>query len=110
LGSSTGLYGMNLDVWEDLPEEVQTIMEEVAEEHAEDFHEIYQIEGDEAALKEFEDADVEIIEPEQEDIEKLEDYAKPIWDEWAEKNDAQDILEDFRNYLDEAEESNPFDE
>src|SRR5699024_7801097 len=54
LGSSTGLYGMNLDVWEDLPEDVQNIMEEVAEEHAEDFHEIYQIEGDEAALKEFE--------------------------------------------------------
>lgn len=110
LGSSTGLYGMNLDVWEDLPEEVQNIMEEVAEEHAEDFHEIYQIQGDEAALKEFEEADVEIIEPDEEEIDKLQEYAEPIWNKWAEKNDAQEILDDFRDYLDEAEESNPFDE
>lgn len=113
LGATAGLYGMNLDVWNKLPEDLQDIILEVASEHPEDFHQIYQIQGQEEAIKKFEAKNVQFIEPTDEDKQKVQDVAKPIRDKWIQDNESkglpgQEIMEAFQSFIEKYEKENPF--
>ena len=98
LGGAGLLIGMNLEKFEALPEDLQKIVLEVAESHAEDFYQIYQVEGDKLALEKIEKAGGEIVEPSTEDINKLQDIAeKTIFQRWIENNgtSAEEVMNTF---------------
>jgi TRAP-type C4-dicarboxylate transport system substrate-binding protein len=113
IGSSAGLIGMNLITWNKLPKDLQQVIMDTAAKHPDAFHKIYQVEGDEEALQKFVNAGAKIIEPKPEQVEKLKEMAKPIWDKWAQDMESkglpgQKILDTFRELIQKYEQENPY--
>lgn len=115
LGSPGGLIGMNLDVWNELPEEIQQEIENISQNiHPELYHEIYQIEGDEESIKRFEENGVKINPATEKDAELLREIVQEvIWDTWIEQQEAnglpgRKILEDLVQFADKYAEENPY--
>ena len=87
LGGVGLLIGMNKEKFDALPEDLQTIVQEVAESHAKTFHQIYQIEGDEVALEKIKAAGGSITEPTAADVKQLQTIAEEtVFKSWVEKN------------------------
>ncbi len=112
IGSSAGLIGMNIDVWNQLPEDLQQIIMEAAAAHPDSFYQIYEVEGDQAALQKFIDAGAQIIEPTPEQIEQLQAFTKPIWEKWVQEQEAngapgQKILDTFLELIEKNEQAHP---
>ena len=109
LGSTAGLYMMNADVYEGLPDDIKQIIKEVALEHPKDFHQIYQIDGEGKALNKFVENGTELIKPSEEDMKKLEEAAQKIWNDWSSQNEGgEEILNTFRQLIEESNKENPF--
>lgn len=115
LGSPGGIIGMNLDVWNEIPENVQKEIENISQNiHPELYHEIYQIDGDEESIKKFEEHGVNINPASEEDVVKFREIVQEvIWDTWIEQQEDNDlpgrkILEDLVQFADKYAEENPF--
>lgn len=111
IGSSGLVYGMNLNTYNELSDDLKEIIDNAALKNISDFHKIYQEEGETASLKKYEEAGVEIIEPTQKDIEDLQKLAKnTIWKKWIDEESKMDypaeeildtFLEDIKKYEEE---------
>ncbi|MBM4764996.1 TRAP transporter substrate-binding protein DctP [Bacillus sp. B15-48] len=113
IGGVDLLIGMNVNKFNALPDDLKEIMKEVAQNHADDFHQIYQTEGDKMALEKIEQANGTITEPLPEEVEKLKGIAqKVIWNNWVEKNGpaSQKTLDKYIKLADQYEQENPFKE
>lgn len=111
IGGISLLLGMNLDKYNSLPPELQEIIKEVAVAHADDFHQIYQTEGDKASLEKIAKANGVITQAAPEDIEKLKGIAKEaIWKKWIEKSGphAKETLDEYIRLAAKYEIENPF--
>jgi TRAP-type C4-dicarboxylate transport system substrate-binding protein len=107
------LVVMNKGEWGKISKQDQEIIKQVAEQHADAFHKIYQVGGDEASLKKFEQANVKIIEPDKEALTGLRAAAQKVWDKWAQEQNAAgrpgtQVLDTFVKLSDEYAEKNPF--
>lgn len=98
LGGVGLLIGMNQDKFEALPEDLQNLVLEVAESHAEVFHQIYQVEGDQLALDKIAEAGGSITEPTAEDVSKLQTIAEEtVFKNWINNNGpaAEEVMNQF---------------
>lgn len=113
VGGLPMLIVMNKRIWDSISKEDQAAITRVAEGHADAFHKIYQIGGDEEALKTFKKANVKIIDPDQESLTALRGAAETIWNQWAAEQEAagrpgKAIMSDFVKLSDEFTKSNPY--
>lgn len=103
IGSQGGLFGMNTDKYNQLPDDLKEVFKEVAIQNAIDFHNIYQTEGEAAAKQKYQDAGVKINEATDEDIAELQIIAEEsVWKKWVEERSdkpAQEILDRFRELI-----------
>lgn len=107
------LIVMNKNVWASISKEDQATIKSIAKEHADAFHKIYQVGGDEKALKAFKEANVKIIEPNAESLAALRKSAQAIWDEWAKEQTAagrpgKAVMDKFITLADEYAKKNPY--
>lgn len=107
------LVVMNKRVWDSISKEDQAAIKRVAEGHADAFHKIYQIGGDEESLKAFQKAGVKIIEPDAESLAALRKSAGVIWDQWANEQTAagrpgRAVMDTFIQLSDEYAKKNPY--
>jgi TRAP-type transport system periplasmic protein len=114
MGTMSGLYGMNKDKWDSLPEELQNMITEVKEDfQANSFHEIYQI-GEEAFEQKFIDAGGNIVEPSEEDYQYMIDViSKTVWEEWIKGMNekglpGEKVLNTYKDLVGKYEKENPF--
>lgn len=115
LGAVGGIIGMNLDVWNELPEDIQNKIEEIsANEHPELYHQIYQIDGDGEAIEKFKEQGIKINKASEDDIAKLKNIAEEtVWKQWIEEQESnglpgEKLMEDFLNFVDKYEQENLF--
>lgn len=113
MGTMSGMYGMNKDKWDSLPEDLQEIILEVKEEfQPESFHQIYQG-GEEEYESKFADEGGNIVEPDEADMEVIEGMmAETIWSDWIEKQDENNLpgketLDTFKELVEKYEAENP---
>lgn len=93
----TGPVYINNDVWEDLTDEQQEIVEEAAVEEALD-HPEFTLEDDEELIEEMEEAGVEIVEPEPDGCLEQEDIRERTLDHVTEQfADWEDDIERIRD-------------
>ncbi|MEK3935472.1 C4-dicarboxylate TRAP transporter substrate-binding protein [Sporosarcina sp. FSL W7-1349] len=110
LGSQGGVLGMNKDKFDALPDDLKKIFEEAAVKNAVDFHNIYQVEGEESSLQKYLDAGVTINEPSDEDVAKLQEIAKEaVWKKWIDGPErkgkpAEEILDRFVELIEKYDE------
>jgi TRAP-type transport system periplasmic protein len=111
---TSGFYVMNKDVWDSLPEHLQTVIQEVKEEfQPESFHKEYQLIEAEYEKK-FIDAGGKIIEPTEEDLEFLMDIiAKNAWDGWKAAIEEKGLpgektFNTYKELVEKYEKENPF--
>lgn len=101
IGSQAGIIGINKAKFDEFPEDLQNVFNEVALQNAVDFHEVYQIEGEEAAMQKYIDAGVKMNEATEEDIAELQEIARnSVWKTWVNNADkdselAQKVLDRF---------------
>lgn len=102
-----GLYGMSKKVYDELPENVRTVIEEVRTEfHPDNFYKIYEEEGDPEAWKKFAEKNVQVHEASEADIQFIVDGpAKAIWAHWVKEQEdqglpGQKIFDSFRSLTD----------
>ncbi|WP_428911555.1 TRAP transporter substrate-binding protein DctP [Niallia sp. Krafla_26] len=113
IGGVDLLIGMNSNKFNALPDNLKLIFKEVAKPHADDFHQIYQVEGDKIALSKIEQANGSVTETKAEDVEKLKEIAQNIiWKSWVEKSgaDAQEVLNKYIELSEKYERENPYKE
>lgn len=98
VGSQGGVYGMNLNSFNQLPDDLKKIFDEAAIKNAVDFHNSYQGKSEAAATQKYIDKGVKINEVTQEEKDKFrETMQESVWNDWV--NDlskksfpAEDIL------------------
>ncbi|MFS0823139.1 C4-dicarboxylate TRAP transporter substrate-binding protein [Bacillus sp. 1P02SD] len=111
IGGVALLIGIGKDKFDSLPKDLQEIIKEVGKNQADEFHRIYQTEGDKVALEKIEAANGTVTEATPEDIKELKEIAKNvIWKKWVEKNgsSSQKILDQFVELSEKYEKENPF--
>lgn len=114
VGSSAGLIAMNMDTWNSLPEDLQTmILDTAADYMPKKFHEIYQIQAGERSMKELEEAGTIFIEPTEEEVAYVKQVAREkVWPTWLERLDDQEVgqkvLDTLSELVDKYNEENPF--
>ena len=85
LAGVVGPAGMNLDVWNRLPTDLQEMISGLHTEHAKACQVIYQIEGDDKYINKFKKIGVEISEPSEEMMAVTKKVAsEQVWNRWAE--------------------------
>ncbi len=83
---------MNLDTWNKLPADIQKIFDEVAIDHIETYMQSYIIAGQEDALQQMEEANVQIVEASAADQAQVVEVAKEeIWKQWVQDREADGI-------------------
>ncbi|MCW5692604.1 MAG: TRAP transporter substrate-binding protein DctP [Pseudolabrys sp.] len=107
------LIVMNKRVWDSISKEDQAAIKKAAEGHADAFHKIYQVGGDEESLKAFEKAGVKIIDPDAASLAALRKSAQAIWDDWAKEQTAagrpgKAIMDSFVRLTDDYAKKNPY--
>lgn len=107
------LVVMNKRVWDSISKEDQATIKRIAEGHADAFHKIYQIGGDEESLKAFQKAGVKIVDPDSESLAALRKSAQVIWDQWAKEQAAagrpgKAVMDAFVQLSDEYAKKNPY--
>ncbi|GAB3794090.1 C4-dicarboxylate TRAP transporter substrate-binding protein [Virgibacillus kimchii] len=117
VGSTGGLIGMNMDSWNELPEDIQELFQEVASNtHPEAYHEIYQIEGDQEAIAQFESQNVKFNNASQEDIETLNKIAEEaVWETWIKEQEerglpGREIMDSLIELVEKYSEENPYEQ
>jgi len=101
VGSAAGVYGMNMNTYNSLPDDLKQVIAEAALENIDDFHQIYQVEGEEASMEKFVEKGVNIVEPSAEDVARVQQMAREhVWMKWAEEmkklgHPAEEILNTF---------------
>ncbi len=108
IGSQGGLFGMNTDKYNQLPDDLKEVFKEAAIQNAVDFHRIYQTEGEAEAKQKYLDAGVKINEVSDEDLAELQRIAEEnVWKKWVEERSdkpAQEILNRFRELIEKYDE------
>lgn len=107
------LVVMNKRVWDSISKEDQATIRRIAEGHADAFHRIYQIGGDEESLKAFQKAGVKIFNPDAESLAALRKSAEVIWGQWAKEQTAagrpgKAVMDTFVKLSDEYAKKNPY--
>ena len=107
------LVVMNKRIWDSISKEDQATIKRIAEGHADAFHKIYQIGGDDESLKAFEKAGVKIVDPDAENLASLRKSAEAIWDQWAKEQAAagrpgKAVVDTFVRLADEYAKKNPY--
>lgn len=83
IGSQGGIFGMNKDKYNELPDDLKVIFDQAAIQSAVDFHNIYQMKSESEAIQKYKNAGVTINEASEVDIEKLQNIAKEtVWKKW----------------------------
>ena len=111
LGGAGLLIGMNEEKFEELPEDLKYIIHDVAKSNAETFHQIYQMNGDQIALKKIQSSHGVITEAKAEDITKLQNIAeREVFTNWARRSGSQakNILDTFIELGDKYEAEYPY--
>jgi TRAP-type C4-dicarboxylate transport system substrate-binding protein len=113
LGGLPMLIVMNKRIWDSISKEDQAAIMRVAEGHPDAFHKIYQIGGDEEALKTFKKANVKLIEPDAASLAAMRTAAEAVWNRWAAEQDAagrpgKAVMSDFVRLADEFAKKNPY--
>lgn len=113
VGGLPMLMVMNKRVWDSISKEDQATIKRIADGHADAFHRIYQVGGDEEALKVFQKAGVKIIEPDPENLAALRKSAEAIWGQWAKEQTAagrpgKAVMDGFVRLSDEYAKKNPY--
>lgn len=85
IGSQGGVFGMNMDKYNALPDDLKEIFEEATIQNAVDFHNIYQVKSEAESIKKYEEAKVKINKATEADIVELKSLAKDtVWKDWIE--------------------------
>lgn len=110
VGSQAGIFGLNKDVYESLPDDLKLVFDEAALQNSIDFHIIYQDNAEKAALEKYEEAGVTINEATEEQVSELRDIvSETIWNRWKKDSsrsnyDTDAILDRFIELIDQYEE------
>ena len=108
-----GIYAMNANVWDRLPEDIQKIIEEVDKEYnAEYLHELYN-EIDKKNEKGFIEKGINIKVATKEEIEKLSELTKGVGDVWVKEQEdrklpGREVLNTFNELTDKYSTQNPY--
>ncbi len=111
IGGVVLLIGMSLDKYNSLPDDIRQMIQEVSVSHADDFHKIYQTDGDKDSLDKLAKANGKVVEPSQSDVNQLKEIAKNIiWKNWIDKNGeaSQAILDRYVELAEKYENENPY--
>ncbi|MBI2832608.1 MAG: C4-dicarboxylate TRAP transporter substrate-binding protein [Chloroflexi bacterium] len=114
LGGGLFLILVNVNAWNAIPADLQKIMEDVAKEHPEAYHRIYQVEGEGKALDDMIKAGVTRTEPSAADNAAIAEVAsKLLWKSWIDEQEkkglpAQKVLDKFRELVKKYEPLSPF--
>lgn len=113
VGGLPMLIVMNKKIWESISKEDQATIKRAAEGHADAFHKIYQIGGDNASLEKFKKAGVKVIQPDAASLGAMRTAAQAIWDQWAREQDAagrpgKAVMADFIRLADDFAKKNPY--
>ncbi|WP_227935455.1 TRAP transporter substrate-binding protein DctP [Alkalihalobacillus deserti] len=110
----TSIIGMNLDVWESLPEDIQNIIEEVQQDFDAKMHHELFIKSDEKSAQTYAEQGVVIHETSEEDLNKIrEAAAELVWDEWVKEQEdlglpGQEVLDTFVELIEKYEQEIPY--
>ena len=114
LGGVCGPIGMNLNTWNRLPKDIQTMIDNLVPEHAKALHKIYQIDGDGKYMERFKKGGVQITEPPPELMSEMRKIAQDtVWAKWANDQEkrklpGKKVLEAFLKLIDKNTAANPF--
>ncbi len=100
-----GMYGMSKQAWDQLPDELKTIIEEIKNDfQPESFYQIYQA-GEEHFEDVYKQAGGEIVEATEEDVNTMRELAaEKVWQTWVKEQEerglpGQAILDQFRQLI-----------
>ena len=114
VGGVCGPIGMNMNTWNRLPKDIQTMIDNLVPEHAKADHRIYQIEGDEKFMERFRTRGVQILEPSPELSAEMRKIAQEVvWGKWANDQEkrklpGKKVLEAYLKLLEKNTAANPF--
>ena len=114
VGGVCGPIGMNMNTWNLLPKDIQTMIDNLVPEHAKADHRIYQIEGDEKFMERFRTRGVQILEPSPELSAEMRKIAQEVvWGKWANDQEkrklpGKKVLEAYLKLLEKNTAANPF--
>lgn len=114
VGGVCGPIGMNISTWNSLPQDVQSMIDDLVSEHAKALHKIYQIDGDGKFMDRFKSRGVQISDPPKEMVDEIKKIASEyIWKKWAEDQEKRKlpgkrVLEAYLRLLDKNMAINPF--
>ncbi len=113
LGFYFGLVTINLDTWNELPEDIQEVIKEVSDEAIERNIEIY-LEANLAAKEAYEEAGTNIIRLSEEERARIQEVNEQIWEEWIEEREdqgyteAREIFDLWVELVEKYEEEDPY--
>jgi TRAP-type C4-dicarboxylate transport system substrate-binding protein len=114
LGGVCGPIGMNMNTWNRLPKDIQTMIDNLVPEHAKADHRIYQIEGDGKYMEKFKTRGMQITEPSPELMAEMRKIALDVvWGKWANDQEkrklpGKKVLEAYLKLLEKNTAANPF--
>ena len=114
VGGVCGPIGMNMNTWNRLPKDIQTMIDNLVPEHAKADHRIYQIEGDAKFMERFKTRGLQILEPSAElDREMRKIAQETVWGKWANDQEkrklpGKKVLETYLKILEKNTAANPF--
>ena len=114
VGGVCGPIGMNMNTWNRLPKDIQTMIDNLVPEHAKADHRIYQIEGDEKFMERFRTRGVQILEPSPELSAEMRKIAQEVvWGKWANDQEkrklpGKKVMEAYLKLLEKNTAANPF--
>lgn len=108
-GYRTYAVGINQDVWDDLPDDIQDALTDLAPDFINAAYEGY-MEGDNLAIEAMQDNNIEFIEISAADLSRAMAIEGELADEWAASigDDGEKILDDYRSLVAEYEEISPY--
>ncbi|WP_227935966.1 TRAP transporter substrate-binding protein [Alkalihalobacillus deserti] len=110
----TAVIGMNLDVYESLPEDIQNIIEEVQQDFDAKMHHELFVESDEKSAQKYAEQGVVIHETSEEDLNKVRELAAElVWNEWVKEQEdlglpGQQVLDTFVELVEKYEQESPY--
>ncbi|MBU2647987.1 C4-dicarboxylate TRAP transporter substrate-binding protein [bacterium] len=114
VGGGVGPIIFNLDKWEKLPADIQTIMLEVGQAHPQSVEQIYQIDGDQASLEKMKKAGLQVTDPTPEMAARVQKIiTDSVWTKWAADLDKKgqpgtEVLNMYLDLLKKYEPLSPF--
>lgn len=111
MGGHTGLYVMNLDVWNSLPADIQQIIQEISSDfQPRSYREII---FNDDVIDNMKSKGITFVEPTAQEMQKLEETTKVLWDAWVKEQASnglpgQEVLDKYIEFVKKYEADSPY--